>query len=144
VKFFSGGGGLVSTMSDYFRFTEMLRRGGSLDGTRVLKAETVALMTRDHLPDILPTVEDGTSRRAILQRGRGFGLGFDVVLDTANRRGAASIGDYSWSGIAGTFFWIDPVLDIVAIGMIQVLRSPLRLSFEMKNLVHASLMTDED
>ncbi|MEC8833980.1 MAG: serine hydrolase domain-containing protein [Pseudomonadota bacterium] len=144
VKFFSGGGGLVSTMSDYFRFTEMLRRGGSLDGTRVLKAETVALMTRDHLPDILPTVEDGTNRRAILQRGRGFGLGFDVVLDTANRRGAASIGDYSWSGIAGTFFWIDPVLDIVAIGMIQVLRSPLRLSFEMKNLVHASLMTDED
>ena len=144
VKFFSGGGGLVSTMSDYFRFTEMLCRGGSLDGTRVLKAETVALMTRDHLPDILPTVEDGTSRRAILQRGRGFGLGFDVVLDTANRRGAASIGDYSWSGIAGTFFWIDPVLDIVAIGMIQVLRSPLRLSFEMKNLVHASLMTDED
>ncbi len=144
VKFFSGGGGLVSTMSDYFRFTEMLRRGGSLDGTRVLKAETVVLMTRDHLPDILPTVEDGTSRRAILQRGRGFGLGFDVVLDTANRRGAASIGDYSWSGIAGTFFWIDPVLDIVAIGMIQVLRSPLRLSFEMKNLVHASLMTDED
>ncbi len=143
-KFFSGGGGLVSTMSDYFRFTEMLRRGGSLDGTRVLKAETVALMTRDHLPDILPTVEDGTNRRAILQRGRGFGLGFDVVLDTANRRGAASIGDYSWSGIAGTFFWIDPVLDIVAIGMIQVLRSPLRLSFEMKNLVHASLMTDED
>ena len=65
-------------------------------------------------------------------------------LDTDNRRCAASLGDYSFSGFAGTFFWIDPVLDVVAMGMIQVLRSPLRLSTEMKNLVHGSLITDEN
>ena len=144
VKFFSGGGGLVSTTADYFRFAEMLRRGGSLGGTRILEAETVALMTRDHLPGIVLPVKNGVGRRAILRRGRGFGLGFDVVVDTVNHRGTASIGDYSWSGIAGTFFWIDPVLDVVAMGMIQVLRSPLRLSTEMKNFVHGSLIADED
>ncbi|MEC9252329.1 MAG: serine hydrolase domain-containing protein [Pseudomonadota bacterium] len=144
VKFFSGGGGLVSTTADYFRFAEMLRRGGSLGGTRILQAETVALMTRDHLPSIVLPVKNGVGRRAILRRGRGFGLGFDVVVDTLNHRGTASIGDYSWSGIAGTFFWIDPVLDVVAMGMIQVLRSPLRLSIEMKNFVHGSLIADED
>ena len=143
-KFFSGGGGLVSTAADYFRFTEMLRRGGELDGTRVLEPETVSLMTRDHLPDIVSVAKDGTNSRSILRRGRGFGLGFDVVVDVANHRGAASVGDYSWSGIAGTFFWIDPALDIVAMGMIQVLRSPLRLSFELKNLVHQSLINDEN
>ena len=143
-KFFSGGGGLVSTAADYFRFTEMLRRGGELDGTRVLEPETVSLMTRDHLPDIVLVAKDGANSRSILRRGRGFGLGFDVVVDVANHRGAASVGDYSWSGIAGTFFWIDPALDIVAMGMIQVLRSPLRLSFELKNLVHQSLINDEN
>ena len=143
-NFFSGGGGLVSTAADYFRFTEMLRRGGELDGTRVLEPETVSLMTRDHLPDIVSVAKDGTNSRSILRRGRGFGLGFDVVVDVANHRGAASVGDYSWSGIAGTFFWIDPALDIVAMGMIQVLRSPLRLSFELKNLVHHSLINDEN
>ena len=144
VNFFSGGGGLVSTTVDYFRFAEMLRRGGDLEGTRILEAETVALMTRDHLPDIIPPIKNGVGRRAILRRGRGFGLGFDIVVDTVNGRGAASIGDYSWSGIAGTFFWIDPVLDVVAMGMIQVFRSPLRLSTEMKDLVHGSLITDEN
>ena len=144
VKFFSGGGGLVSTTADYFRFAEMLRRGGNLGGTRILQAETVALMTRDHLPSIVLPVKNGVGRRAILRRGRGFGLGFDVVVDTVNHRGTASIGDYSWSGIAGTFFWIDPVLDVVAMGMIQVLRSPLRLSTEMKNFVHGALIADED
>ena len=143
-NFFSGGGGLVSTAADYFRFTEMLRRGGELDGTRVLEPETVSLMTRDPLPDIVSVAKDGTNSRSILRRGRGFGLGFDVVVDVANHRGAASVGDYSWSGIAGTFFWIDPALDIVAMGMIQVLRSPLRLSFELKNLVHQSLINDEN
>ena len=80
-KFFSGGGGLVSTAADYFRFTEMLRRGGELDGTRILEPETVALMTRDHLPDIVPLVKDGVNVRSILRRGRGFGLGFDVVVE---------------------------------------------------------------
>ena len=92
----SGGGGLFSTAADYLRFTSMMQAGGALDGTRILKEETVALMTRDHIGDI---------PRSMLLFGRGYGLG--VAVQTKATLGSAE-GTWSWSGIAGTMFWVDP------------------------------------
>ncbi|MDE2876204.1 MAG: PQQ-dependent dehydrogenase, methanol/ethanol family [Gemmatimonadota bacterium] len=101
----SGGGGLVSTASDYLRFCRMLLGGGELDGVRVLEAETVRLMTRNHLADgLLPVM--GIP-------GMGFGLGFAVPA-------GADDGAYWWSGVANTYFWIDPAEDIIAFAWTQL------------------------
>ena len=102
----SGGGGLTSTAADYLRFAQMLLNEGELDGTRLLDPETVRLMTANHLPDemipIMPGLMDA-----------GFGLGFAVsVGDDA--------GSYWWSGIANTYFWVDPREEIVAMAWTQL------------------------
>jgi CubicO group peptidase (beta-lactamase class C family) len=106
--FFSGGGGLVSTTTDYMRFAQMLLNGGELDGVRILSPTTVALMTRNQMPRDRP--ERGP--------GVGFGLDFSVVLDAVGQE-YVSVGEYSWGGAAGTWFWIDPVEDLIFVGMIQ-------------------------
>ena len=101
----SGGGGLVSTASDYLRFCLMLMGGGELDGARVLKSETVQLMTHNHLADDLLPVMGFP--------GMGFGLGFAVPA-------GAEDGTYWWSGVANTYFWIDPAEEIVAFAWTQL------------------------
>jgi CubicO group peptidase (beta-lactamase class C family) len=106
--FFSGGGGLVSTTRDYMRFCQMLLNGGELDGVRILAPLTVEIMHRNHLPPEIGEMSPGT----------GFGLDFAVVLDPAQAH-AVSEGTYYWGGAAGTWFWIDPVEDLVFVGMIQ-------------------------
>jgi len=110
----SGGGGLVSTAQDYYRFAQMLLNGGEFEGKRILKKNTVALMTRDHL--------GGLSERGdawyLPGKGYGFGLGVAVRKDK-NADIQGSIGDYWWEGIAGTGFWVDPEKQMVAILMIQ-------------------------
>ena len=107
--FFSGGGGLVSTTMDYMRFCQMLLNRGELDGVRILAPLTVDLMHRNHLPrDVVE-----------MSPGRGFGLGFAVVLDPVAADGISK-GEYYWGGIAGTWFWIDPVEDLAFVGMIQL------------------------
>ncbi|MDE0074510.1 MAG: serine hydrolase [Gammaproteobacteria bacterium] len=102
----SGGGGLVSTAGDYLRFCRMLLGGGELDGVRLLQPETVRLVTDNHLPDemipILPGLDD-----------QGFGLGFAVSV-------GANAGSYWWSGIANTYFWVDPREEIVAMAWTQL------------------------
>jgi CubicO group peptidase (beta-lactamase class C family) len=109
-RLFSGGGGLVSTASDYHRFVEMLRGGGQLDGVRILGPRTVAAMRRNYLPG---NADLDTFGRPLFAetpyRGVGFGLGFAVVLDPARSGMLASVGDYSWGGAASTSFWVDPV-----------------------------------
>jgi len=114
--FFSGGGGLVSTTSDYMRFCQMLLNGGEFEGLRYLSPLTVELMRQDHLPDGLddPTPNDGIR----LPPGTGFGLDFAVVNDPIAAE-TYSRGEYYWMGAAGTWFWIDPVEDLIFIGMIQ-------------------------
>ncbi|HVR30939.1 MAG TPA: serine hydrolase domain-containing protein, partial [Thermoanaerobaculia bacterium] len=106
--FFSGGGGLVSTTTDYMRFCQMLLNGGELDGVRILSPLTVDLMRANHMPRAVPEMSPGT----------GFGLDFAVVLDPVEA-GAFSKGEYYWGGAAGTWFWIDPVEDLAFVGMIQ-------------------------
>jgi len=105
----SGGGGLVSTANDYLRFCQMLLNGGVLDGQRILSPLSVKLMRTNMLPASNPTMAPGT----------GFGLDFAVVEDPAAAGGYYGEGTYYWGGYAGTWFWIDPVYQLVVIGMIQ-------------------------
>jgi CubicO group peptidase (beta-lactamase class C family) len=105
----SGGGGLVSTISDYMRFCQMLLNGGQLNGVRILSPRTVELMRTNVLP----------SGMAILTPGSQFGLDFAVVMDPVAAGGYYGKGTYWWGGAAGTWFWIDPVNELIMIGMIQ-------------------------
>ncbi len=113
----SGGGGLVSTNADYARFAQMLLNGGTLDGKSVLKPETVKLMRANALSDTIMNSDVPPFNTA---RGRGFGLDFAVVLDSA-KAGPQGEGTFSWGGAAGTWFWIDPKNDLFFLGMIHIL-----------------------
>ena len=106
--FFSGGGGLVASTMDYMRFSQMVLNGGELDGVRILSPLTIDLMHRNQLPRALGEMSPGT----------GFGLDFAVILDPVAADGVSE-GEYYWGGAAGTWFWIDPVEDLVFVGMIQ-------------------------
>jgi CubicO group peptidase (beta-lactamase class C family) len=136
--FFSGGGGLVSTAMDYMRFAEMLRNGGQLDGARILSPKTIEYMTRDHLPATAKAATPG-ERPAGNRPGSGFGLGFAVLTDAAKGGVIGSEGEYSWSGAAGTTFWVDPVEDIVVVAMMQLMGSPWPLRSELKALTYQAL-----
>lgn len=130
---FSGGGGLVSSTTDYWRFAQMVANGGELDGVRLLKEETVALMSRDHLPERVNGIAGG-------KRGLGFGLDFAVVKDVAKQGGYGSVGEFFWGGMANTIFWIDPKEEVVALLMTNILPSnvyPLRP--EMHKYVYEAL-----
>jgi CubicO group peptidase (beta-lactamase class C family) len=97
--FLSGGGGLVSTAADYLRFVDLLRRGGSYDGGRLLGSRTIAYMVRNHLPGNADLETFGRPLYAETPlRGVGFGLGFSMVIDPARYGVLASLGDYSWVG----------------------------------------------
>ena len=140
VTLFSGGGGLVSTAMDYLRFCELLRRGGELDGVRILSPKTVEYMVADHLPGALSASVAGESPAVVsLSSGYGFGLGFGVMTDAVKNGVIGSAGEYMWGGAAGTLFWIDPVEEIIAIGMIQLMSSPWPLRSEMKVLAYQAL-----
>jgi CubicO group peptidase (beta-lactamase class C family) len=108
-KYQSGGGGLLSTMEDYLRFSAMLANHGALNGKRVLGKQTVAFMTADH-----------TGHRPGRPAGLGFGLGFEVRTVTGEAGLPGSIGEYGWAGNAGTLFWVDPKEQLIAIYMVQV------------------------
>jgi CubicO group peptidase (beta-lactamase class C family) len=106
----SGGGGLFSTAMDYARFCEMLLQGGQLNGVRLLAPRTVEMMRTNHVnPDPLKTMPPGT----------GWGMDFQIVTDAAAAGDSVSNGTFSWFGIAGTWFWIDPVKDLAFVGMVQ-------------------------
>ena len=117
----SGGGALVSTAGDYARFCQMLLNGGELGGVRLLSRKTVELMAQDHLPQGIkinhfpPPVIDVRP-----EAGNGFGLGFMMRTVDGRSTIAGNVGDYSWPGIFGTYFWVDPKKDMFAIMMIQV------------------------
>jgi CubicO group peptidase (beta-lactamase class C family) len=108
--FFSGGGGLVSTAADYFRFCQMLLNGGTLDGVRILSPLTVELMRSNAIGD--KTVTLGGP-------GTKFGLDFAITTDPVAAGGYYGEGTFWWGGAAGTWFWIDPVRDLIVIGMVQ-------------------------
>ena len=114
----SGGGGLYSTAGDYLRFAQMLLNGGKLNGARILAPSTVQLMRSNHLPERLMTGKFGIGIYT-MQPGLGFGYDFAVFEDPVKFGSTAGRGTYLWDGVAGTWFWIDPVNDLVFVGMIQ-------------------------
>ena len=118
--FLSGGGGLLSTAGDYFRFSQALLDGGALDGARVLKPETVRLMRRSVLAPGLTVDLYGPS-----QAGVGFGLDFAVIEDPAAAATPHGKDTFYWGGAFGTWFWIDPTNDVVFVGMIQNLNGSI-------------------
>jgi CubicO group peptidase (beta-lactamase class C family) len=122
VETFSGGGGLVSTLGDYFRFTELLRRKGELDGVRLLGRKTVEYMTQNHLSGDLADMGQPTFNETNYE-GIGFGLGFSVMIDPAKARVIGSPGEYAWGGYASTAFWIDPQEDMTVIFLTQLIPS---------------------
>jgi CubicO group peptidase (beta-lactamase class C family) len=109
----SGGGGLISTSMDYARFCQMLLNGGVLDGVRIIGRKTLELMASDHLG---PKVK---VESPLLPAGHGFGLGFAVRTQQGMAPFPGSVGQFFWSGIAGTFFWIDPKEELFAVFMSQ-------------------------
>ena len=137
----SGGGGLVGTLADYHRFCELLRRGGELDGVRLLGPRTLALMRANHLPggrDLVALAQDGFSETA--NAGIGFGLGFATTLCSV-AAGVPGAGDFFWGGMASTIFWVDPHEDLAAILMTQLIPSrTYNLRGPMKGLVYSSIL----
>ncbi len=139
---FGGGGGLVGTAADYMRFAHMLLNRGELDGVRLLGSRTVDYMTRNHLPGNADLEAFGRPLFAETSfEGVGFGLGFSVVLDSAANKVLRSEGEYSWGGAASTIFWVDPVEEIVALFLTQMLPSstyPIRS--QLNQLVQQALI----
>jgi CubicO group peptidase (beta-lactamase class C family) len=109
----SGGGGLVSTTTDYARFCQMLLNGGVLDGNRIIGRKTLELMASDHLG---PKVK---VESPLMPPGHSFGLGFAVRTEQGMAPSAGSVGQFFWSGVAGTYFWIDPKEELFAVFMSQ-------------------------
>ena len=142
----SGGGGLVSTMADYLRFCELLRRSGELDGVRLLGPKTLQLMRSNHLPtspkggNDLADVSVSMFSEALYQ-GIGFGLGFAMTTDVAKTGIAGSLGEYWWGGMASTAFWIDPVEDLSVVFFTQLIPSSLYpIRRELRTLVNAAIV----
>lgn len=139
--FLSGGGGLTSTTADYLRFCEMLRRGGELDGARILGPRTIDLMTRNHLAggkDLTQMAIGAFSETAY--EGVGFGLGFAMTLDEVDA-GSLSEGDYYWGGAASTIFWVDPIEDLVVIFMTQLMPSAtFNFRGQLKNIIYSAIV----
>ncbi|MEA3149368.1 MAG: hypothetical protein QOD56_307 [Gammaproteobacteria bacterium] len=128
------GAGLVSTAADYLQFCRMLLNGGGLDGVRILSPATVRQMTTDSLPpDIHFTGTMGP------QGGATFGLGFGIRSDTASSWVPGSVGSFSWSGLWGTYFWVDPAEQMIAIQLIHVATGYDQFTRAFRNLTYGAL-----
>jgi CubicO group peptidase (beta-lactamase class C family) len=139
VQTLSGGGGLVSTLADYYRFTEMLRRRGEWHGQRLLGRKTIELMTCNHLPGDLADMGQPTFCETTYE-GIGFGLGMSVLLNPAKAKIVGTPGEYAWGGYASTAFWVDPEEDLTVIFLTQLIPSsayPIRR--ELRVLVYQAL-----
>jgi CubicO group peptidase (beta-lactamase class C family) len=140
-SFFSGGGGLTGTIADYHRFCEMLRRGGELDGARIIGPRTLEMMHMNHLADgkdLARMTLDGFSETA--NDGVGFGLGFATTLGQV-ATGTLGVGDYYWGGAASTIFWVDPKEDMVVVFMTQLMPSgTFNFRGQLKNIIYSAII----
>ena len=128
----SGGGGLFGTADDYLRFTQMLLNGGELNGMRFLAPRTVEMMRTNHM---------SAEATRNMRPGMGFGMDFMIYMDPAAAGEPNSPGSYYWLGIDGTWFWIDPALDLTFVGMIQHQgRAQARVHGLSRNLVYQAIV----
>lgn len=118
----SGGGGLVSTASDYMRFCQLMLNKGELDGVRLLGRKTVELMTMNHLDGDMADMGQPRFSESPYY-GIGFGLGFSVMLDPAKAQILGTPGEYAWGGAASTAFWCDPAEDMAVVLLTQLMPS---------------------
>jgi CubicO group peptidase (beta-lactamase class C family) len=139
VKLFSGGAGLVSTAMDYMVFCEMLRRGGTYEGARILGPKTVQFMTMNHLTPEVRNFGATDFPESHLYKGQYMGLGFGVMLEPQFSEVISSAGAYSWGGAAGTKFWVDPEEDLVVILMTQLMWAPIDRRYQMKIATYQAL-----
>ncbi|MGB1139766.1 MAG: serine hydrolase domain-containing protein [Halioglobus sp.] len=139
--FYSGGGGLISTVSDYYRFASMLLNGGELDGQRIIGSRTLDFMTRNHLPGGVDMSKFATgSFSETAYEGVGFGLGFATKLDPVANGHPASAGSFYWGGLASTLFWVDPAEELVVVFLTQLMpSSTFNFRGQLENLVYAAL-----
>jgi CubicO group peptidase (beta-lactamase class C family) len=140
----SGGGGMVSTTGDYYRFLEMLLNHGELEGMRILAPSSVALMTSNHLrPDLL--ADKFGIGAMTLRPGFGYGYTCAVAFDPLEANMSEGKGSFSWGGAAGTWFWADPTNDLVFIGMVQRMMGPASPNIESvsRSLVYQALVDPE-
>ena len=124
-RFQSGGGGLVSTVSDYQRFAEMIVQNGTLNGRQILTPQSVALMQQNQLPDGVLSVT-----------GDGFGYGFQVQLEPNNQ---SPIGEYTWDGIGSTHFWASPQEDLYVIALSQYMPFIPVLKYSLRPRIYKAI-----
>jgi CubicO group peptidase (beta-lactamase class C family) len=129
-KYESGGGGMLSTTEDYLRFTMALANGGAFGGKRIIGRKTLEFMTADHV-----------GNRPGRPEGFGFGLGFEVHTRLGDSAIEGSVGEYGWSGAAGTTFWVDPKEELLAIYMVQASEGDTRfLRSQFRTMVQAAII----
>ena len=140
-SFWSGGGGLLSTVTDYYRFSQMLLNGGSLDGQRVIGSRTLQFMTRNHLPGGVDMSQFATgSFSETVYEGVGFGLGFANKLDPVRNGFPGSVGSFFWGGLASTLFWVDPAEELVVIFLTQLIpSSTFNFRGQLESIIYAAL-----
>jgi len=131
----SGGGGMVGTITDYARFCQMLLNGGTLDGKRYLKPETIALMASDHIG---PETRIARDHHYYPGATSGFGIGF-AVRTSVPPNTEWPLGEYRWDGVGGTFFFIDPADDMFAVFMVQTPSQRGRIQLELKTLIYKAM-----
>jgi CubicO group peptidase (beta-lactamase class C family) len=131
----SGGAGMVGTITDYERFAQMLLNGGTLDGKRYLKPDTIALMASDHIG---PGTSIARNHFYFPGESSGFGLGF-AVRTSVPPNTDWPLGEYRWDGVAGTFFFIDPADDMFAIVMVQTPSQRGRIQLALKTLIYQAM-----
>ncbi|GAA5507597.1 serine hydrolase domain-containing protein [Novipirellula caenicola] len=134
--FESGGGGLVSTAEDYMRFLLMIAGGGEFDGTRLLKPETVAMMTTNQVPESVGWIKFGKEVRG----GVGFGFGFSVRESMSDWDPDGRVGEYGWGGAASTHYWVSPKDELVVITLEQIMPYQWLTEFKLKGLIYDAIL----
>lgn len=140
-SFHSGGGGLVSTVGDYYRFSQMLLSGGMANGKRIIGSRTLQYMTQNHIPggaDMSKFATGGFSESAY--EGVGFGLGFARTVDPLTNGHPGSPGSFFWGGLASTIFWVDPAEELVVVFMTQLMpSSTFNFRGQLENIIYGAL-----